>query len=301
MAFALPPQSERGVHIRNDRFDADRHYPSMTLRFAPLALLCSLIPTLALAESDPSCPTPLAQQPRLHSSNEPMARDGWIALEMEAEPGTISDVRVRDAAGVDIEATAVFGERTSRTHHIFDPAQMLEPGDYELVFIHEADCFERQEITIPLQVADALAEPIDMPPTISSIDAVLYGESQLVIEVEVDTLPEASLPGWLVLEADFADPTRWPVDTLIAPGNDGAASFVRLVDGEALTEVCARATLYDLAGVASTTTELCTTDIEHREAEQNGPIGCRVGGSSPTWALGLLLGLALLRRRSRGA
>ena len=71
-------------------------------------------------------------------------------------------------------------------------------------------------------------------------------------------------------------------------------------DGEEVTKVCTRATYYDLAGNPSSTTELCTSEIEPRENEENGlGAACRVGGgTSPGWALGLLL-LGLARRRMR--
>jgi MYXO-CTERM domain-containing protein len=69
-------------------------------------------------------------------------------------------------------------------------------------------------------------------------------------------------------------------------------------DGEDVTEVCMRATFYDLAGATSPTAERCTTEIEEISTAQSGLQGCRVGGaSSSTWALGLLFALALCRRR----
>jgi hypothetical protein len=56
--------------------------------------------------------------------------------------------------------------------------------------------------------------------------------------------------------------------TLLAPNDRREASSGEIIDDADVTEVCARATFDDHAGVPSPTAELCTTDIEHRETEQ---------------------------------
>jgi MYXO-CTERM domain-containing protein len=269
---------------------------SLLIRFA-VAPLVFLVPVVAIAESEDSCAHATYEDPRLHPSNQPMARDGWIALASDSESGSyahrFTDVRVRDAAGQEIATTAVFDETTRRDYEIFAPVEVLEAGDYELVFTNSPDCFEPLEVVLPLVVAEALAEPIDAKPEIGELEAVVFDGRSLHLEVDI---PTQSAPGWILVDADFSPDLSWPVDTLLAPGEPARVVFHRDVQDEDTSAVCVRATFYDLAGVASPTAERCTTKIEHRSSAQ----GCRVGGtSSPTWALGLLLALALCRRRSR--
>src|SRR5688572_8808918 len=135
-----------------------------------------LVPAVAVAESEDSCAHATNEAPRLHSTNQPLARDGWIAIESESGFYThpFTDVRVRDAAGREIATTAVFDETTRRNHEIFAPVEILETGDYELVFMHAADCFEPVEVVLPLRVAEGLAEPVDTSPVIGELEAVVF-------------------------------------------------------------------------------------------------------------------------------
>lgn len=267
---------------------------SLLCRFAVAPLLL-LVPTVALAESEDSCAHATYADPRLHPTNGPMARDGWIAIESESGYYThpFTDVRVRDGAGLEIATTPVFDETTHRRHEIFAPVEVLEAGDYELVFTYASDCFAPLEVVLPLQVADELAEPIDASPVIGAIEARVFDGRELHLEIDI---PMQSAPGWVLVEADFSPPEdSWWVDELVAPGEPERVIFHRDVEGEDVNEVCVRATFYDLAGVAGPTAEQCTKEIESISTAQ----GCRVGGSSsPTWALGLLLALALYRRRN---
>jgi MYXO-CTERM domain-containing protein len=267
-------------------------------RFA-VAPLVFLVPAVALAESEDSCAHATYEAPKLHPTNQPLPRDGWIAIESESGYYThpFTDVRVRDGAGLEIATTAVFDETTHRNHEIFAPVEVLEPGDHELVFTYASDCFEPMEVVLPLQVADALAEPIDASPVIGEIEAKVFDGRELHLEIDI---PTQSAPGWTLVEDDFSPESSWWVATLVAPGESDRVIFHRDVEGEDVSEACIRATFYDLAGVAGPTTEQCTKEIESISTAQGpGALGCRVGGaSSPTWALGLLLALALWRRRN---
>jgi MYXO-CTERM domain-containing protein len=268
------------------------------LRTASIVLASFLVPSVAWADSDDPCNSADYVQPTLHSSNRPLVRDGWIALEVGDLDGSIGSVRLRDASGREVGATQVFDDRTDREYEIFEPAEVLEPGDYELIFRHDPECFESREITLAVQVAERLAEPAMEPPVITSIDAVLWNGSLLELEVEVETPHDDAPTAWMMVETDFAD--GWPREILIAPKAYELVAVDHFIEEDLrpVTEVCARAKFYDLAGGISSTAELCTTEFEHRENEQNGPLGCRVGGgASSSWALGLLLGVALVRRR----
>lgn len=269
----------------------------MGLRAASIVLVSFLVPSLAWAASEDPCSSAEYVQPQLHSSNRPLVRDGWIAFE-PGDDGSIGSVRLRDASGREIGATQVFDDRTDREHEIFQPAEVLEPGDYELVFRHDPECFESREITLTVQVTERFAEPATVPPVIRSIDAVLWDDSLLDLAIEVETPDDDAPTAWMMVETDFV--SSWPLETLIEPKAYELLEIDQLVeeDQRPVTEVCARAKFYDLAGVVSSTTELCTTDLEHRDNEQSAPLGgCRMSGASPSWALGLLLGLAMLRRR----
>lgn len=259
-----------------------------------VALSSFLVPTVAIAESEDSCAHPTYEEPKLHSTNQPLARDGWIALEAsEFYTHPFTNVRVRDGAGREITTTVVFDDTTHRDHEIFAPVEVLEAGDHELVFTYSPNCFEPQEVVLPLQVADALAEPIKASPMIGEIEAKVFDGRSLHVEVDI---PAQSVPGWILVETDFSTESEWWIDTLVAPGEPDRVIFHRDVEGEDVSEVCVRATFYDLAGVAAPTAEQCTTEVEAISTAQGG---CRVGGaSSPTWALGLLLALALVRRRN---
>lgn len=265
----------------------------MRLLSRALGPLVFLVPAVASATSEDPCAYATYEDPRLHPTNQPMARDGWIAFESQSgfyDPH-FTDVRVRDGAGVEIATTPVFDDTTHRSYEIFAPVEVLEAGDYELVFMHEPDCFAPLEVVLPLRVAEGLAETIDTSPVIGEIEAVLFDGRSLSVEVDI---PAQSGPGWVLVEADFSPEPDWWVDTLVAPGEPDRAGFHRDVEGEDVSEVCIRATFYDLAGVAGPTAEQCTTEIDERSSAQ----GCRVGGgSSPTWALGLLLAFGLRRRR----
>jgi MYXO-CTERM domain-containing protein len=268
------------------------------LRTASIVLASFLVPSVASADSDDPCNSADYVQPTLHSSNRPLVRDGWIALELGDLGGSIGSVRLRDASGREVGATQVFDDRTDREYEIFEPAEVLEPGDYELIFRHDPECFESREITLAVQVGERLAEPAMEPPVITAIHAVLWGDSLLNLEVEVETPHDDAPTAWMMVETDFAD--GWPREILIAPKAYELVAVDHFIEEDLrpVTEVCARAKFYDLAGGVSSTAELCTTEFEHRENEQNGPLGCRVGGgASPSWALGLLLGVALVRRR----
>ncbi len=254
-----------------------------------------LVPAVAMAASEDSCAHATYEDPRLHPTNEPMARDGWIAIESEsgALAHAITDVHVRDEAGLEIATTAVFDDTTRVDYAIFAPKKPLEAGDHELVFTYAPDCFAPLEVVLPLHVDERLAEPIDTQPEIGEIEATLFDGIALNLEIEI---PSQSAPGWILVDADFPPGDHWWVDALIPPGEHERVVFHREVEGEAPAEVCVRATFYDLAGASGPTAERCTTEIKHVSSAQ----GCRIGGaSSPTWALGLLLGLALYRRRNR--
>lgn len=276
----------------HDRSASARHHHSVALRSASIALVSFLAPAAAWAASDDSCDAAVYEPPRLHSSSRSLARDGWIALE-RGDQGALSFVRLRDASGRGIALTPVFADGTSGTRAIYDPAETLEPGDYELVFTYSTECFEPQEVTLPVYVADWLAEPAPTPPVITEIEAVLWSGGLLEVAVEVDLPSPDAARTWLLIDADFAESA-----TLLAPDDRREASVSEHIDDQDVTEVCARATFYDYAGAPSPTAELCTTDIEHRETEQRRPLSCSVGRSgSSIWALGLLLGVALHRRR----
>jgi len=267
------------------------------MRTASIVLAFVLVPSAAWAASEDPCNHAEYERPRLHPTNEPMVRDGWLAFELGYDGGSLTDVRLRDVAGREIEATAVFGGTTRRTYEVFDPAEVLETGSYELVFMHHPDCFEPREVTMPVEVGSLLAEPVTVPPVITEVDADLWNGDLLELVIEVEERGESAPPAWLFIEADFVED-----DLVFAPLEYPLAELDRYFgDGEEVTEVCARAMFYDLAGNPSSTTELCTTEIEPRENEQG--LSCHVGGrGSPSWALGLLLGLALYsRRRERAA
>lgn len=260
-------------------------------RFA-IAFSSFLVPAVATATSDP-CAGATSEDPTLHATNQPMVRDGWIAIEakMGFYEHPFTDVRVRDGAGREIATTPVFDDTRYRDYEIFAPVELLEAGDYELVFTYEEACLGSREVVLPLEVSDELAEPIDASPVIGEIEAMVFDGRELHVEVDI---PAQSVVGWVLVETDFSPSQGWWVDHLLAPGGPERAFFPRAVEGEDVSEVCVRATFYDLAGVAApTTAEQCTTEIELVSTAQ----GCRIGGaSSPTWALGLLLALALYRR-----
>jgi MYXO-CTERM domain-containing protein len=281
---------------RRDRWTSKRHYLSVGLRTASIVLASFLVPSVAWADSEDPCTSADYVQPSLHSSNRPLVRDGWIALELEDLGGSIGSVRLRDASGREVGATQVFDDRTGREHEIFKPAEVLEPGDYELAFRHDPECFESREITLAVHVGEQLAEPAMEPPVITSIHAVLWDESSVEFDVEVETPHDDAPTAWMMVEGDYVE--SWPHETLIAPKAYELVSFHHGVEGQEVTEVCARAKFYDLAGTPSETTEFCTSDFERREIAQSGPLGCRVGGGgSPGWALGVLLGVVVIRRR----
>lgn len=272
---------------------------SMVRRVA-IASLSFLVPAVAMASSEDSCAHATYEDPRLHPTNEPMARDGWIAIESESGYYThdVTNVRVRDEAGLEVAATEVFDETTHRVYAIFAPVELLPAGDHELVFTYAPECFAPLEVVLPLHVDDRLAEPIDTQPEIGEIEATLFDGAALNLEIEI---PSQSGPGWILVENDFSPEAYWWVDALVPPGEHERVIFHRQVEGEDPTEICVRATFYDLAGATGPTAERCTTEIEHRSSAQDPSAqGCRIGGaSSPTWALGLLLGLAVYRRRRR--
>lgn len=264
------------------------------MRTASIALVLVLVPSAAWAESEDACAHAQYALPMLHSTNVPLVRDGWLAFDLGYEGGSLTDVRLRDGSGREIAASAAFGVGTRRTFEVFEPAEALETGDYELVFMHHPECFEPREVTMQVQVGSQLAEPIAMPPVVTELDAELWNGRLLELVIKVADPAESAPPAWLQIEADFVEDTL-----LFAPQEYPLAELDHYFDdGQEVTEVCARATYYDLAGNPSSTTELCTTDIEPREDEQGA--SCRVGGrTSPSWALGLLLGLALHRRRRK--
>lgn len=258
-----------------------------------------LVPSLARAASEDSCAHATYEDPQLHPTNQqPMARDGWIAI--EAESGyyehPFTNVRVRDGEGREIATTPVFDETTVRRYEVFAPVQPLEAGAYELVFTNSTNCFGLLEVVLPLTVADALAEPIEASPVIDEIEAKVFDEVALNLEIEI---PAQTVPGWVLVEADFAPQVGWWADALVAYDEPERVVFHRDVEGEDVSEICVRVTFYDLAGAAGPTHEQCTTEVEHiSSAQPSLPLqGCRVGGTSPTWALGLLLVLGLGRRR----
>lgn len=264
------------------------------MRTASIVLVLVLVPSAAWAASEDPCARAEYALPKLHSSSMPLVRDGWLAFDLGYEGGSLTDVRLRDGSGREIAASAVFGGGTRRSFEIFEPAQAPEAGIHELVFMHHPECFEPREVTMQMHVVSQLAEPIAVPPVITEVDAELWGGDLLELVITVEDPPESAPPAWLRIEADFVEH-----DLLFAPQEYPLAELDRYFDdGREVTEVCARATYYDLAGNPSPTTELCTTDIEPRENEQG--VSCRAGGrTSPSWALGLLLGLALHRRRRK--
>jgi hypothetical protein len=265
------------------------------MRGASIVLAFILVPSVAWAESDDPCRLAEYVAPKLHSSNEPLVRDGWIAFDLGHDGDSFTQVRLRDQSGREIEAPAVFGSGTRRTFEVFEPVEVLEPGSYELILMHLPGCFDAREVTMPVQVADQLAEPITVPPVITEVDADLWYGDFLELVIDIEERDVEATPAWLQVEADFVEG-----DLLFAPGEFPLSELDGPVDGMDVTTVCARATYYDRAGNPSTTTELCTDEIEPRQNEENGA-SCRVGGgASPSWAFGLLLGLALYRRRGRG-
>lgn len=257
-----------------------------------------LVPALANAASEDSCDQAIYEDPQLHPTNQPLARDGWIAI--EAESGyyehPFTDVRVRDGEGREIATTPVFDETTRRRYEVFVAVEPLEAGAYELLFTSSTVCFGPLEVVLPLTVADALAEPIEASPVIDEIEAKVFDEIALNLEIEI---PAQAVPGWVLVDADFAPQVEWWADALVASDEPERVVFHRDVNGEEVSEVCVRVTFYDLAGAAGPTHEQCTTEVEHiSTAQQPLPLqGCRIGGTSPTWALGLLLAFGLGRRR----
>ncbi len=259
--------------------------------------MISLVPAIAAADSDP-CAGPDNTEPvALHPSDQPMPRDGWIAL--DAGWGDVSDVTVVDMAGRTIEAMQVFDDQTRRSWEVLQPVEALEPGSYELHLTHQPECFGPRPEVLPLQVSDDFATPVMTAPTIEVLEAVVYGD-ELHLEVELAPPPATEPLGWVVVDADFSSPEGWNRDALVDPRSESSRVVLRrTVVVDELEEVCVYATAHDVAGGQGPTTEQCADPIVY-EPLDNGPLTCSVGRtSSPGAAWGMLLGLLVLYRRRR--